>query len=114
MISVLSLLAVAFNHLILLLYFGSVLIGLTNSSLRILMTTTLMESVSKSYMGRATSVWMAISLLLQTLSATGLGLVIDHFSPGAGFICMSGLMFIGFVVYFVMNSKATLKSTLEA
>ncbi|MGG1636627.1 MFS transporter [Paenibacillus sp. NRS-1760] len=114
MISVLSLLAVAFNHLILLLYFGSVLIGLTNSSLRILMTTTLMESVSKSYMGRATSVWMAISLLLQTMSATGLGLVIDHFSPGAGFICMSGLMFIGFVVYFVMNSKATQKSTLEA
>ncbi|MGO4697559.1 MFS transporter [Paenibacillus sp. 2TAB26] len=114
MISVLSLLAVAFNHLILLLYFGSVLIGLTNSSLRILMTTTLMESVSKSYMGRATSVWMAISLLLQTLSATGLGLVIDRFSPGAGFICMSGLMFIGFVVYFVMNSKATQKSTLEA
>lgn len=114
MISVLSLLAVAFNHLILLLYLGSVLIGLTNSSLRILMTTTLMESVSKSYMGRATSVWMAISLLLQTLSATGLGLVIDRFSPGAGFICMSGLMFIGFVVYFVMNSKATQKSTLEA
>jgi len=114
MISVLSLLAVAFNHLILLLYLGSVLIGLTNSSLRILMTTTLMESVSKSYMGRATSVWMAISLLLQTLSATGLGLVIDRFSPGAGFICMSGLMFIGFVVYFLMNSKATQKSTLEA
>ncbi|MGO4182691.1 MFS transporter [Paenibacillus sp. TAF43_2] len=114
MISVLSLLAVAFNHLILLLYLGSVLIGLTNSSLRILMTTTLMESVSKSYMGRATSVWMAISLLLQTLSATGLGLVIDRFSPGAGFVCMSGLMFIGFVVYFVMNSKATQKSTLEA
>ncbi|OME88318.1 MFS transporter [Paenibacillus sp. FSL A5-0031] len=114
MISVLSLLAVAFNHLILLLYLGSVLIGLTNSSLRILMTTTLMESVSKSYMGRATSVWMAISLLLQILSATGLGLVIDRFSPGAGFICMSGIMFIGFVVYFVMHSKATQKSTLEA
>lgn len=114
MISVLSLLAVAFNHLILLLYLGSVLIGLTNSSLRILMTTTLMESVSKFYMGRATSVWMAISLLLQTLSATGLGLVIDRFSPGAGFICMSGLMFIGLIVFFVMNSKATQKSTLEA
>jgi MFS family permease len=114
LISILNLLAVAFNSTILLLYFGSVLIGLTNSSLRILMTTTLMESVSKSYMGRATSVWMAISLLLQTVSATGLGVVIDRYSPGVGFICMSGLMAIGFVVYYVLNSRETQKKALEA
>ncbi|OBZ17156.1 MFS transporter [Bacillus sp. FJAT-26390] len=114
LVSVLNLLAVAFNSTILLLYFGSVLIGLTNSSLRILMTTTLMESVSKSYMGRATSVWMAISLLLQTVSATGLGVFIDRYSPGVGFICMSGLMAAGLVVYYVLNNRLSEKKALEA
>ncbi|MFD0587425.1 MFS transporter [Paenibacillus sp. GCM10027627] len=116
LVSVLNLVAVAFNSTILLLYFGSVLIGLTNSSLRIVMTTTLMESVSKAYMGRATSVWMAISLLLQTVSATGLGVVIDRFSPGVGFLCMSALMFVGLILFAVLTarSRTAQKVTLEA
>jgi MFS family permease len=114
LVAVLNLVAVGFNSKILILYFGSVLIGLTNSSLRILITTTLMLTVSKSYMGRATSVWMSISLLLQTVSATGLGIVIDRYSPGVGFFCMSGLMFFGLVMYYVLNSKVTRKITVEA
>ncbi|MNC53038.1 enterobactin exporter EntS [compost metagenome] len=113
LISVLILVVVAFNTTIVLLYVGSVLIGFTNSSLRILMTTTLMERVSKAYMGRSTSVWMAISLLLQTVSATGLGIVIDRYSPGIGFICMSGLMIIGLVVFFVLNNRKQQQKTLE-
>lgn len=113
LISVLILVVVAFNTTILLLYVGSILIGLTNSSLRILMTTTLMETVSKTYMGRSTSVWMAISLLLQTVSATGLGIVIDRYSPGVGFICMSGLMIIGLVVYYALSSRKQQQTTLE-
>ncbi|MNE26927.1 enterobactin exporter EntS [compost metagenome] len=114
LISVLILVVVAFNTTILLLYVGSALIGLTNSSLRILITTTLMETVSKAYMGRSTSVWMAISLLLQTVSATGLGIVIDRYSPGVGFICMSGLMIVGLVVFSALNSRKQQQKTLEA
>lgn len=114
LVAVLNLVAVAVNSTVLLLYAGSVLIGLTNSSLRILITTTLMETVAKSYMGRATSVWMAISLLLQTVSATSLGVIIDRYSPGIGFLCMSGIMFIGFLVYFVLNSRASQKKQVEA
>jgi MFS family permease len=114
LVAVLNLVAVGFNSKILILYLGSVLIGVTNSSLRILITTTLMLKVSKSYMGRATSVWMSISLLLQTVSATGLGIVIDRYSPGVGFFCMSGLMLIGLVMYYVLNSKVTRKITVEA
>ncbi|RIX59576.1 MFS transporter [Paenibacillus nanensis] len=114
LVSVLNLAAIAFNSTVILLYIGCVLIGLTNSSLRILITTTLMESVSKAYMGRATSVWMGISLLLQTVSATGLGVVIDRYSPGLGFILMAGLMFAGLVVYYVLNSKSPWKQTIEA
>ncbi|MCR2806341.1 MFS transporter [Paenibacillus soyae] len=114
LVSVLNLVAIAFNSTVILLYIGCVLIGLTNSSLRILITTTLMESVSKSYMGRATSVWMGISLLLQTVSATGLGVLIDRYSPGLGFILMAGLMFAGLIVYYVLNSKSAQKQTIEA
>lgn len=114
LVSVLNLVAIAFNSTVILLYIGSVLIGLTNSSLRILITTALMESVSKSYMGRATSVWMGISLLLQTVSATGLGVVIDRYSPGLGFILMAGLMFAGLIVYYILNSQSPQKHTIEA
>ncbi|ANE46375.1 transporter [Paenibacillus swuensis] len=114
LVSVLNLAAIAFNTTVFLLYIGCVLIGLTNSSLRILMTTTLMESVSKSYMGRATSVWMGISLLLQTVFATGLGVVIDRYSPGLGFICMSALMLIGLIAYYVLNSKSPQNQRIEA
>ncbi|EFM09421.1 major facilitator superfamily MFS_1 [Paenibacillus curdlanolyticus YK9] len=115
LVSVVNLVAIAFNSTVLLLYIGCVIIGLTNSSLRILITTSLMASVSKSYMGRATSVWMGISLLLQTVSATGLGVVIDRFSPGLGFIVMGGLMLVGLIAYYVLNSKSKLpqKQTVE-
>ncbi|MNK84825.1 enterobactin exporter EntS [compost metagenome] len=114
LVSVLNLVAIAFNSTVILLYIGCVLIGLTNSSLRILITTALMESVSKSYMGRATSVWMGISLLLQTVSATGLGVIIDRYSPGLGFILMAGLMFAGLIVYYILNSQSPKKQTIEA
>ncbi|WP_338555774.1 MFS transporter [Paenibacillus sp. KS-LC4] len=109
------LLAIAFNTFALVLYLGSVLIGLSNSSLRIVMTTTLMETVSKSYMGRAMSVWMAISLLLQTVSASALGLLIDHYSAAAGFLCMSGLMLVGLILHrmLVASSGVKAKKTLE-
>ncbi|USB31659.1 MFS transporter [Paenibacillus sp. YPG26] len=113
LVSVLNLVAISFNSTIILLYVGCILIGLTNSSLRILITTALMESVSKSYMGRATSVWMGISLLLQTVSATGLGVIIDRYSPGLGFILMAGLMFAGLLVYYFLNSQSTQKQTIE-
>lgn len=112
--SVLILVIVAFNTTLLVLYVGSMLIGLTNSSLRILITTSLMETVSKAYMGRSTSVWMAISLLLQTVAATGLGVVIDRYSPGLGFICMAVLMVVGFVIFFALSSSSKQQKSLEA
>lgn len=109
------LIAVAFNTFAFVLYLGSMLIGLSNSSLRIVMTTTLMEEVSKSYMGRAMSVWMAISLLLQTVSASALGLLIDRYSAAVGFLCMGGLMLVGLILHrmLVASSGVKAKKTLE-
>lgn len=105
LLAISSLLALAFNKYIFVLYLGSVFIGLSNSSLRILINTTIMETVSKSYMGRALSVWMAISLLLQTFFASGLGVLIERYSAGVGFICMSVLMLLGFALYQMLGNK---------
>ncbi|MCZ8521671.1 MULTISPECIES: MFS transporter [Paenibacillus] len=107
----------AFSASVVLLYLGSVLLGLSNSSLRIIMNTRLMETVSKSFMGRAMSVWIAISLLLQCLSATGLGIVLDRVAPGVGFAGIGALMLAGLLLYFVLvyalkpaeGAKATLE-----
>ncbi|NEW06699.1 MFS transporter [Paenibacillus sp. SYP-B3998] len=113
LIAVSVFLAIALNSYIWLLYLGSMLIGLSNSSLRIVMNTTIMETVSKSFMGRAMSVWMAISLLLQTVSAPGLGLLIDHYSPGVGFIGMSALMLVGLVFHYILGTSYKKNQTYE-
>lgn len=84
-----------FNHYVWILYIGCLLFGLSNSSLRIVMNTILMGTVSKSFMGRAMSVWMAISFLLQCIFAMGLGVLMDRFSPSVGFIGIGGLMLCG-------------------
>lgn len=99
LVSIGILFAFGMNNYVMILFLGSLLFGLSNSSLRILMNTTLMESVSKSYMGRAMSVWMAISLIMQAVASSGLGILIDRFSPRVGFICLSGLMLVGFVIH---------------
>src|SRR5690625_1068429 len=107
LVSVGILFGFAFNNYAIILFLGSLLFGLCNSSLRILMNTTLMETVSKSFMGRAMSVWMAISLVLQAVASSGLGILIDLFSPALGFICLSGLMLIGIVIYRVLMGTGT-------
>ena len=94
-LAVLTLFGLAVNNVVLVIYLGSFLIGLSNSSLRIIMNTMLMEIVPKPLMGRALSVWMGIALFLQAILASGLGLLIDIFSPSIGFICMGGLMLLG-------------------
>jgi len=114
LLAIVTLLSLAFNQYIFVLYIGSMLIGLCNSSLRILMNTTIMETVSKAYMGRALSVWMAISLLLQTVFASGLGIVIDRFSAGTGFVCMSVLTLLGLGMYYTLGNRVKAKESLTA
>lgn len=109
LVSISILFALAFNNYIIILFLASLLFGLCNSSLRILMNTAIMEMVPKSLMGRAMSVWMAMSLVLQAVISPGLGVLIDRFSPKLGFICLSGLMLVGYVIYrSVIRRRATI------
>lgn len=100
-----TLLGLAVNKYVLMIYLGSFFIGLSNSSLRIIMNTMLMEIVPKHLMGRALSVWMGIALLLQAVLASGLGLLIDIFSPVVGFIFMGGLMLVGIGIKIFIDKR---------
>ncbi|WP_368505188.1 MFS transporter [Alkalihalophilus sp. As8PL] len=109
-IAVAVLLSLMFNNLILVLYAGSFFIGLSNSTIRIIMNTNLMQTVPKHFMGRAMSVWMAVSFLLQTISASGIGILMDLFNPGVGFLAMATLMFFGGLL-FIMTQKQLSKNS---
>lgn len=104
-LSVVTLMGLSFNSLVLFIYMGSFIIGFSNSSIRIIMNTMLMEIVPKTLMGRAMSVWMGIALFLQAIFASGLGLLIDIFSPMIGFICMGGLMLLGLVLHYIVSKR---------
>lgn len=101
------------NAYIAILFIGSFLIGLSNSSLRILMNSILMKLVDKRFMGRAMSVWMAISLLFQAILAYSLGSLVDYFSPGIGFLFMGILMLLGFIIFGLTTHSAFLKQVNE-
>lgn len=103
LISIASLIFLSANKFVSGLYIASLFFGLCNSSLRIVMNTAIMEIVPKSYMGRAMSVWMAISMLMQVASAYGVGRFIDATSASLGFVWLAAIMLIGlvFACYFM-------------
>lgn len=101
-----TLLGLAANTYVFIIYVGSFIIGLSNSSLRIIMNTMLMEVVPKKLMGRALSVWMGIALFFQALLGSGLGFLIDLSSPSMGFVSMGLLMLIGLTLKGFVSRKS--------
>ncbi|MCL1990226.1 MAG: MFS transporter [Defluviitaleaceae bacterium] len=101
------------NTYFLVLFFGSFIFGLIHSGTRIVMNTKLMEYVEPKYMGRATSVWMGISFLINALGASLLGLVMDATHAGFGFLIMSCLMIFGFVVILSLLPMFTAQSKVD-
>ncbi|QQK80209.1 MFS transporter [Salicibibacter cibi] len=102
LVSICILIGFSINNYVMLLFLGSLVFGLCNSSLRIVMNTVLMETVPKAFMGRAMSIWMSISLLLQAIASPSLGLLIDSYSPRIGFISLGLLMIIGVVIHQIL------------
>ncbi|WP_040982765.1 MFS transporter [Oceanobacillus jeddahense] len=109
-LSIITLLGLSLNTMIFIIFLGSFIIGFSNSSIRIMMNTLLMEIVPKALMGRAMSVWMGIALFLQAVFASVLGLLIDIFSPSIGFICMGALMLCGLTLHYVISKKKDKKN----
>lgn len=79
------------------LFIGSLVFGFLHSGVRIVMNSQLMTQVNPQYMGRATSVWSGISLLINAAGASFLGVMMDVTHARIGFLVMSSLMAVGFL-----------------
>lgn len=97
-----NLLFLSQNSFVFNLYLCSLLLGLCNSSLRILMNTVLMQTVPKDYMGRSMAVWIGISLICQCLFSLFIGAYLDKHGAMVGIIIMALMMGAGFVL-FILN-----------
>ncbi|MBY6816990.1 MFS transporter [Clostridium botulinum] len=107
-IAISDLLSLYLNTNVFVLYFCSLLLGVSNSTLKIVMNTVLMENVDEQFMGRATAVWTAISLLIQAVGTSTMGIIIDNFGAKYGFLCMALLMFIGVISFVFIYSMINL------
>ena len=95
------------------LYAGSLMLGIANSGLRILMNTLLMEKVKPVYMGRVMAVYTAISLFLQMIGSTVIGWVTDSFDASSGFILLGAVMTVGLVTYLFTIKKQQVGGSIE-
>jgi len=97
-----NLLFLSQNTFVFNLYLCSLLLGLCNSSLRILMNSVLMHTVPKDYMGRSMAVWIGISLICQCLFSLFIGSYLDKHGATVGIAIMALMMGVGFVL-FILN-----------
>lgn len=99
------LIGVCFNKYAFILYLISCILGITNSSIRILVNTVLMEVVPTAIMGRLMSVWLSISLIVQAILSSLIGKLVEQNSPETGFVFMGLLMLVGFVFNIFLLKK---------
>ena len=99
LLAALDLFLLAHNHQVVNLYLCSLILGLSNSSLRILMNSLLMSLVSKQYMGRAMSVWLGISLIFQCGFSLSVSHFIDQRGAKFGILVMASMMAFGLVLF---------------
>lgn len=83
------------GRMVSLMYICTYAIGLSNSSLRIITNTVLMENVSKQYMGRTTSVWNGIAQFIEIFASSWMGIMNDKMGANFGFLIMFIIMGIG-------------------
>ena len=105
LIIILILSSLVFNETTWILYWACLLFGFGNSSLRIWMNAIIMKNIPKIYLGRAISVWTAVSLLLQAILSIGLGRMMDQTSANLGFVCLVMVMALGLFLAVYSNRK---------
>jgi MFS family permease len=89
-------------------------LGLSNTMLRITLSSVLMERTIKEQFGRAMSVWLAISSILQIALSALIGKVMDIVPANSGYGVLAIGMFIGFVAYIITLKYLYLKMEKES
>ncbi|ANK63573.1 MFS transporter permease [Loigolactobacillus backii] len=103
---VLALIALFLGHQISLMYAASFLIGLANSSLRIVLNTILMTHIDGQFMGRATSLWNGLAQFIEIFASTYIGILNDSYGANYGFLCMAFIMAIGMFLTTAMSKNS--------
>ncbi|WP_125982648.1 MFS transporter [Loigolactobacillus iwatensis] len=105
-IVVLALIVLFLGHQISLMYIASLLIGLANSSLRIVLNTILMTHIDSQFMGRATSLWNGMAQFIEIFASTYIGVLNDSYGANYGFLCMAFIMAIGMILTTAMPKNS--------
>lgn len=72
------------------------------------MNTTIMNTVSDEYIGRAFTIWASLSLLIQSVVSPLLGKGINEFGETIGFNIILGTSFIIILILILINSSKTI------
>ncbi len=94
------------------LFAALVLIGIGNSSLRIVMQALIMEIVPEITFGRVMSVWIAISSIMQIISVYFTSRLMDVYPENMSFIWLMVVMSVGLVLSTNMTPRIVKQVTL--
>lgn len=103
------------NRFIAGLYIGVLIFGFCNSAMRIIMNSKVMAVVPESYMGRAMSVWVTISMLAQIGLSYAVGNIMSRYQAHTGFLMLAGIMLAAFLgsLYFYPKIQPETESVQE-
>lgn len=85
------------KHYVTLMYICTFILGLSNSSLRVIINTILMAKIEPAFMGRATALWNGIAQFMEVFAAILIGMLNDRFGASLGFLVMFFIMFFGMI-----------------
>ncbi len=105
LMSALGYLACAFTSLLPVAFVLIGLIGVFNSSFRVVSQTYLMRIIPGKLMGRCTSTFFQISLVAQLSVVFGVGYIAEHVTIGAGFYLLFGLLIGAMIHLWLLNRR---------
>ena len=83
--------------------------GLSNTSLKILLNTMLMERIPEDKYGRCLAMCSSIASIMQILVIQGISLSMDYINPTYGYAILSLLLLISWLLYVVLSGFNRLK-----
>ena len=107
-VSVASLLMMSINKFVVIAYIAMLFSGIPNSAIRIMLNSSLMEFVPKSYMGRTMSFLTFIATILQIIFVYSVGVVVDKSGTPYGYAYIAMIMIAAFLGYLYFSPKFNL------
>jgi MFS family permease len=107
-ISILSLMTLISTNTVIIAYIATLFFGLANSSIKIILLSTMMRIVDSQYMGRVISVKNVVITLLQMCLSYPIGYAMDVYGNVTGYMFLELIMIIAFIsyIYFLPKIKS--------